>query len=351
MSTSSTEPRLTELAHGGGCGCKLAPSVLAEILKGASLAAPVANLIVGTETSDDAAIYRISDEQAIVATTDFFMPIVDDPHDFGRIAACNALSDVFAMGGRPIFALAIVGMPIAKIGAATIRAILEGGNALCAEAGIPIAGGHSIDSIEPIYGLVAVGVVHPDKILRNSTARNGDVLILTKRLGIGVFSAALKKGLLGETGYAQMLASTTQLNSVGAELAAVPDVHAVTDVTGFGLLGHGLEMCRGSSLALRIDADAVPVFPAAVELIQRGVVTGASKRNWESYGHDVLLPATFADWRRDLLCDPQTSGGLLIACAGSAVAEVLTLLEKRNYAYASVIGEFAAGPAKITIAN
>jgi selenide, water dikinase len=351
MSKPSTEGsvRLTALAHGGGCGCKLAPSVLAEILKGMPQMDPVAGLLVGLETSDDAAVYQINEDQAIVATTDFFMPIVDDAYDFGRIAACNALSDIFAMGGRPVFALAIVGMPIGKIGVDTIRKILAGGSALCKDAGIPVAGGHSIDSAEPIYGLVAVGTVDPKHVLRNSTAESGDILILTKRLGVGIFSAALKKNALGEKDYADMLASATQLNSVGAELARIPGVHAMTDVTGFGLLGHALEMCRGSSLSLKLDMRAVPVFPAALELAEGGIVTGASKRNWESYGGDVALPGEFASWRRDVLCDPQTSGGLLIACAGSAASTVLDLLMRRNYPHACSIGQFERGPAKISV--
>jgi selenide, water dikinase len=350
MKPSADAPvRLTTLAHGGGCGCKLAPSVLGEILKGMPLADPVTGLLVGLETSDDAAVYQLNDDQAIVATTDFFMPIVDDAFDFGRIAACNALSDIFAMGGRPVFALAIVGMPIAKIGLGTVRDILAGGNAICKEAGIPIAGGHSIDSAEPIYGLVAIGTVDPKHILRNSTAESGDVLILTKRLGVGIFSAALKKEALGDMEYADLVASATQLNSVGAELARIPGVHAMTDVTGFGLLGHALEMCRGSSLSLSLDTRKVPVFPAALELAERGIVTGASKRNWESYGGDVALPAAFKPSRRDVLCDPQTSGGLLIACAKSAGPAVLDLLTKRSYPHSGSIGEFERGPAKITI--
>jgi selenide,water dikinase len=279
------------------------------------------------------------------------MPIVDDPYDFGRIAACNALSDIYAMGACPIFALAIVGMPVGKIGVDSVRAILAGGNAVCTEAGIPVAGGHSIDSVEPIYGLVAVGTVNPKRILKNSTARKADVLILTKRLGVGIFSAALKKGVLGECEYAEMLASTTQLNDVGPELAQISGVHALTDVTGFGLLGHALEMCRGASLSLHIDWNAVPLFPVAIELAESGVATGASGRNWQSYGSDVALPASFPVWRRTMLCDPQTNGGLLIACESSAVLAVLDLLNRKNYAFARAIGRFAAGPAKITIAD
>jgi len=231
-------PRLTSLAHGGGCGCKIAPSVLTEILAGIPSAGSFANLLVGTETSDDAAVWRLNDTQALVATTDFFMPVVDDPADFGRIAATNALSDVYAMGGAPIFALAIVGMPIGRLPPATIGAILAGGAEVCARAGVPVAGGHSIDSVEPIYGLVALGLVHPDQVMTNRGARDGDLLILTKALGVGVLSAAFKQDRLTPEGYAALIASTTQLNTLGTELAGADGVHAMTDVTGFGLLGH-----------------------------------------------------------------------------------------------------------------
>src|SRR4051795_5738285 len=237
---ADVETRLTSLAHGGGCGCKLSPAVLRELLAGLPATASFPDLLVGTETADDAAVYRLNDEQALVATTDFFMPIVDDPFDFGRIAATNALSDVYAMGGRPILALAIVGMPVDRLAPETIRAILEGGASVCAAAGIPVAGGHSIDSVEPIYGLVALGLVHPDKVLTNRTAQAGDVLILTKALGVGVLSAAFKQEKLDAAGYAALIASTTQLNAVGRELGDIAGVHAVTDVTGFGLLGHAL---------------------------------------------------------------------------------------------------------------
>src|SRR5690348_7649329 len=227
--------RLTEFSHGGGCGCKIAPAVLSEILSQSEIRGLPKDLLVGTETSDDAAVYRLNDSQALVATTDFFTPIVDDPYDFGRIAATNAISDVYAMGGRPIFALAIVGMPLEKLPVATIRTILKGGESVCAQAGIPIAGGHSIDTLEPIYGLVALGLVHPDKVKRNSSAKPGDVLILGKPLGIGILSAALKKGKLSEAGYRQMIEWTTRLNTPGEKLADMPGVHALTDVTGFGL--------------------------------------------------------------------------------------------------------------------
>ena len=343
-----TTPRLTSLAHGGGCGCKLAPAVLQSILKGMPVTAAFSNLMVGADTSDDAAVWRLNDTQALVATTDFFMPVVDDPFDFGRIAATNALSDVYAMGGTPILALAIVGMPIDKLSPDTIGAILEGGASVCAAAGVPIAGGHSIDSVEPIYGLVALGLVHPDKVLTNRTARPGDVLILTKPLGVGVLSAAFKQERLDPAGYAALIASTTQLNAVGAELGAIAGVHAVTDVTGFGLLGHALEICRGSDLTAEIGAD--PPLLAGVEALARaGVRTGASTRNWASYGGDARLPSDFPDWRRDLLTDPQTSGGLLIAVAPEAAEAVLSLVRARGFASAALVGRLTAGAPEIRV--
>lgn len=341
--------RLTDLAHGGGCGCKLAPSVLNSILMNIPAAAPFANLLVGTETADDAAVYRLNDRQALVATTDFFLPIVDDPFEFGRIAAANALSDVYAMGGTPILALAILGMPVDKLPPEMAQQILAGGVAIATVANIPIAGGHSIDAPEPIYGLAAIGLVDPARVLRNSTACAGDTLILSKRLGIGIYSAALKRGELDETCYEEMLASTTQLNAVGAELPDLAGVHAVTDVTGFALLGHALEMCRGASLSLSIEFAHLPLFEGAVKLAQSGIGTGAAKRNWASYCAEVTLAAGVAPWQRDLLCDPQTSGGLLIACSPSAAPEVLKLLSARGFAHARAIGQFATGSAGVTV--
>jgi selenide, water dikinase len=341
--------RLTSLAHGGGCGCKLAPAVLQSILKGMPATAAFPDLLVGTDTSDDAAVWRLNDTQALVATTDFFMPVVDDPFDFGRIAATNALSDVYAMGGTPILALAIVGMPIDKLAPETIRAILEGGASVCAAAGVPVAGGHSIDSVEPIYGLVALGLVHPDKVLSNRAARAGDVLILTKALGVGVLSAAFKQERLDAAGYAALIASTTQLNVVGRELGDVAGVHAVTDVTGFGLLGHALEICRGSGLAAELSAD--PPLLAGVEALARaGVRTGASARNWASYGDDVRLPAELPDWKRALLTDPQTSGGLLIAVAPEAADDVLALVRNRGFGDVAAVGRMTDGPAQVRVA-
>ncbi len=340
---TTPEPLLTSLAHGGGCGCKLSPGVLRDILAGTPQAAVFANLMVGNETSDDAAVWRLNDQQALVATTDFFMPVVDDPFDFGRIAATNALSDVYAMGGRPILALALVGMPVNVLSVETIGRILAGGASVCAEAGIPVAGGHSIDSVEPIYGLVALGLVHPDRVMTNRGARAGDVLILTKGLGVGVLTAALKQGRLDQAGYATMLASTTKLNAVGADLADRDDVHALTDVTGFGLLGHALELARGSGLAVEIKAAAVPLLDGAEGLALAGVRTGASGRNWASYGEAIVLPGDFEDGRRDLLTDPQTSGGLLVAVAEEAAEAVLATVRRAGFDQAAMIGRMIEG--------
>jgi selenide,water dikinase len=335
--------RLTELSHGGGCGCKIAPAVLQEILSQSAPMSGFADLLVGTESSDDAAVYRLNDKQAIVATTDFFMPIVDDPFDFGRIAATNALSDVYAMGGKPLFALAIVGMPIGKLPTDVIRQILAGGESVCRAAGIPIAGGHSIDAPEPIYGLVGIGVVHPDKVKRNDQAQVKDVLILAKPLGVGVFADAMKKGKLSPEGYAQMLSSTTQLNTAGAALVDLPGVHALTDVTGFGLLGHLLEICRGSKLSAQISLSALPVHPIALKLVQEGFSPGAAERNWASYGQDVSLPSDIQEWQRKLLCDPQTSGGLLISCSVDAQADVMRILREEGFTASQVIGQMEPG--------
>ena len=348
MNAPQPPPRLTSLAHGGGCGCKLAPGVLQQIIAGSARGAVPAELLVGIETSDDAAVYRISDTQAIVATTDFFMPVVDDPFDFGAIAATNAISDVYAMGGTPLFALALVGMPIDKLPVDTIRLILEGGESVCRRAGIPVAGGHSIDSIEPIYGLVAIGLVDPRQLKRNADARAGDLLVLGKGLGVGMYSAALKKDRLSPAQYRAMLESTTQLNTPGPALGRIAGVHALTDITGFGLLGHLLEVCRGSGLAARIEWDRVPLLPGVLELAREGIRTGASVRNWASYGTQVDLGG-HGEAQRDLLTDPQTSGGLLVSCAPAAADEVLALFRAQGFVRAGVIGEMRAGDARIEV--
>jgi selenide,water dikinase len=333
------EPRLTSLSHGGGCGCKIAPGVLSDILKGMPAMPMPRELMVGIETADDAAVYRLNDEQALVATTDFFMPIVDDPFDFGRIAATNAISDVYAMGGRPIMALALVGMPINVLSVATIGRILEGGASVCRDAGIPIAGGHTIDSVEAIYGLVAMGLVHPAQVRRNADARPGDLLVLGKPLGVGILSAALKKGVLDDAGYACMIATTTKLNTPGPDLAALPGVHAMTDVTGFGLAGHALELARGAGCDLRIDWAHVPLIDGVKALAGAGCVTGASGRNWGGYGNEVMLPEGFAVEDRALLTDPQTSGGLLVSCEPSSLDAVLAVFDRHGFPAPAVIGE------------
>lgn len=345
MTPSPTEPRLTSLSHGGGCGCKIAPGVLSEILKGTAALPVPKELLVGIETADDAAVYRLNDEQALIATTDFFMPIVDDPFDFGRIAATNAISDVYAMGGRPIMALALVGMPVNVLSTATIGRVLEGGAAVCRAAGIPIAGGHTIDSVEAIYGLVALGLVHPARVKRNADARPGDMLVLGKPLGVGVMSAALKKGALGDAGYAQMIATTTRLNTPGPDLAELAGVHALTDVTGFGLAGHALEMARGAACRVTLDWPAVPLLDGVRTLAAQGFVTGASGRNWSGYGDAVALPEGFAPEDRALLTDPQTSGGLLVACTPAAVPQVQAVFARHGFAQAAVIGGVDDGPA------
>ena len=349
---SAATPRLTQLSHGGGCGCKIAPGVLEQILAKTAPQLVPPQLLVGIETSDDAAVYQLNDSQAIVATTDFFMPIVDDPYDFGRIAATNAISDIYAMGGTPLFALAIVGMPVNTLPMETIRRILEGGESVCAAAGIPIAGGHTIDSVEPIYGLVAIGLVHPRNLRRNGGAKPGDALILGKGLGVGLYSAAYKKGQLSAHDYATMIASTTQLNTLGSTLGCLAGVHAMTDVTGFGLLGHLLEVCKASDVAAQLDYAALPILPNALDYAARGCVTGASARNWAAYGKSVQLdPERFGDAERALLTDPQTSGGLLVACAPEVVTEVLSLFLQQGFERAAVIGEVVKGRPKIKFAK
>lgn len=347
--TTAQIPPLTSLAHGGGCGCKIAPGVLGDLLATLPAGKVYADLMVGTETADDAAVYRLNDQQALIATTDFFMPVVDDPFDFGRIAATNALSDVYAMGGTPILALAIVGMPINVLPASTIGEILRGGQSVCEAAGIPVAGGHSIDSVEPIYGLVALGLAHPDQIRRNSDVRIGDKLILTKPLGVGVFSAALKKGQLDASGYQAMIQSTTLLNRAGAELAKLSAVHAMTDVTGFGLLGHAHEMARAAGVTVHLERSAVKLLDGVLELAERGFITGASGRNWDSYGRHVTgLVQQDLLWRA-LLTDPQTSGGLLVSCSPEVVDEVLAIAHAHGNQQAAVIGEVRAGTGTVEV--
>jgi selenide, water dikinase len=340
-SLANNSPRLTSLAHGGGCGCKIAPGVLRDILGGMSGLPLPAQLLVGIDTADDAAVYQLNDNQALIATTDFFMPIVDDPFDFGRIAATNAISDVYAMGGTPIFALALVGMPINVLSTEVIGQILQGGQSVCQSAGIPIAGGHSIDSVEPIYGLVVLGLAHPSRIKRNASAQAGDVLVLGKPLGVGILSATLKKEALSPEGYAQMIATTTRLNTPGPDLAALAGVHALTDVTGFGLAGHALEMARGAGLDVHIDWSTVPLLEGVQAFAQQGFITGASGRNWAGYGAEVVLPEGFSSVDQALLSDPQTSGGLLVSCAPEALTQVMAVFKQHGFEDAAVVGSLA----------
>ena len=341
--------RLTSFSHGGGCGCKIAPGVLSQILKSGGSGLIPKELMVGIETADDAAVYKLNDSQALIATTDFFMPIVDDPYEFGRIAATNAISDVYAMGGKPIMALALVAMPIDKLPIEVIGEIVRGGQDVCRAAGIPIAGGHTIDSVEPIYGLVVMGLVHPDRVRRNAGAKVGDVLILGKPLGVGVLSAALKKEQLSEAGYGQLIATTTQLNTPGIALAQLEGVHALTDVTGFGLAGHALELARGAGLTAVIEWSKVPLLEGIEAMVAEGFVTGASGRNWEGYGKDVEMAVGLPATAQSLLSDPQTSGGLLVSCSAEAVDAVLEIFTGEGFGGAMVIGRAEAGLPGLTV--
>ena len=341
--------RLTSFSHGGGCSCKIAPGVLSEILKNAGGGLIPPELMVGIETADDAAVYKLNDSQALIATTDFFMPIVDDPYEFGRIAATNAISDVYAMGGKPIMALALVAMPVNQLPIAVIGDIVRGGQDVCRAAGIPIAGGHTIDSVEPIYGLVVMGLVHPDRVRRNAGAKAGDVLILGKPLGVGVLSAALKKEQLSEAGYRQLIDTTTKLNTPGIALAQLDGVHALTDVTGFGLAGHALELARGAGLTAVIEWSKVPLLDGIEAMAAEGFVTGASGRNWAGYGADVELAQGLPATARSLLSDPQTSGGLLVSCAAEAVADVLAVFRAERFGDAAVVGRVEAGAAHLRV--
>jgi len=317
--------------------------VLRELLSRLPEQAVNPNLLLGYETGDDAAVYKINDEQCVVATTDFFMPIVDDPFDYGRIAAINALSDVYAIGGKPILALAIAGFPMDKMSADQVQKTLAGGTLACAEAGVPLAGGHTIDAQEPIYGLAVVGLVHPKQIKRNDGAIDGDILILGKGLGIGILGAAINKDELDPNGYREMIDSAVKLNSIGAELAGIPGVHAVTDVTGFGLVGHLLEICKGSNLFATLNWDKLPILPAAIDYAQRGYSTGAGARNWDSFGNEVTITNELEGWQKNLLTDPQTSGGLLVSCPSDRADNILSLFHEQNYEYAAVIGGMAEG--------
>ncbi|MES2646845.1 MAG: selenide, water dikinase SelD [Bacteroidota bacterium] len=343
--------KLTQYSHGAGCGCKIAPEVLDSILK-TNLAAPDNNkLLVGNSSKDDAAVYDLGNGTALVTTTDFFMPIVDDPFSFGRIAGANAISDVYAMGGQPIVAIAILGWPVDKLPAAIAQQVIEGARSICAEAGISLAGGHSIDSPEPIFGLAVNGLVAITNLKRNSSALLGDVLFLTKPIGIGILSTAQKRDLLSEPHLAIMMNQLMQLNKIGQELGYISGVHAMTDVTGFGLLGHLVEMCEGSNLSANLFYNKVPVLPAAKSYLEQRVIPGGSIRNWKSYGHKIDLHISLNQHEAiDLLPDPQTNGGLLIAVKKDDASLVSNLLEA-NGLHHHTIGELTGLKEKAVYVN
>ncbi len=325
--------KLTQYSHGAGCGCKISPKVLSTILKTSLPPNKDSNLIVGNDSNDDAAVYNLGDGTAIISTTDFFMPIVDDPTTFGKIAATNAISDIYAMGGEPLLAIAILGWPINKLSPETAQQVLEGGRQTCLEAGITLAGGHSIDSPEPIFGLAVTGRVEISKLKRNDTATKGCKLYLTKPLGVGILTTAQKQGKLLHKHEHIAPDSMSKLNKIGQELANIEGIKAMTDVTGFGLLGHLTEICKGSNLSAQIDINNIPTFSDVHQYIDMGCIPGGTHRNWESYGHNVQLKE---ESNKLILCDPQTSGGLLIAVEESATTEVEKLLAENNIAYPSL---------------
>lgn len=324
------EIKLTQFSKGGGCGCKIAPSVLQQMLATASKGT-FANLLVGNESSDDAAVYRLNDELAVISTTDFFMPIVDNPFDFGRIAAANSISDVYAMGGKPLMAIAILGWPVSKLPPSVAQQVLEGGRAVCAQAGIPLAGGHTIDSLEPIFGLAVTGTATPANIKKNNAAREGDLLFLTKPLGVGVLSTAIKRGFLSEEHYAVLLKQLTTLNSIGEALGKIDGVHAMTDVTGFGLLGHVTEMAAGSGVSIELHYNRIKKIAGFDKYLELKTIPGATARNWSSYGEGVQFESSIQEEKAiGLLADPQTNGGILVSVAETAVEEVKALFQQNN---------------------
>ena len=316
--------KLTHYSHGSGCGCKISPQLLDDILRTENRV-QYDNLIVGNDTKDDAAVYDLGNGTSVISTTDFFMPIVDDPFTFGRIAATNAISDIYAMGGKPLMAISIFGWPIDKLDAETAQAVIEGGRAVCRDAGIPLAGGHSIDSPEPIFGLAVTGIVDNDKIKRNDQAKKNALLFLTKPLGIGILSTAQKQGKISDEDMRNAIETMTTLNKIGSEIAEIEGVCALTDVTGFGLLGHLGEICEGSGISAIVEFDKVPLLPNVEKYRELGCVPGGTRRNFASYGEKI---APLEEKRRDILCDPQTSGGLLCVVEESALAKFLELTKR-----------------------
>jgi selenide,water dikinase len=335
--------KLTQFSKGGGCGCKIAPSVLQQILQ-TQHTTGFENLLVGNESSDDAAVYELNAETAVISTTDFFLPIVDDPFDFGKVAAANSISDVYAMGGTPLMAVAILGWPIEKMPVEAAQQILEGARSVCREANIPLAGGHTIDSNDPIFGLAVTGMVAVKNLKRNNTAQEGDLLFLTKPVGVGVLSTALKRGVLSEEHYTVLIQQMTGLNKIGELLGRVEGVHAMTDVTGFGLLGHLIEMSEGSELAAQLNYSLIPKVEGLDEYLKQRTIPDATFRNWNSYSSKVQFEKGVNVMEAfNLLPDPQTNGGLLIAVAPTSSEEVLSVLRKEGLLnHLQPIGKFMA---------
>ena len=347
------EIKLTQYSHGAGCGCKISPKILDEILHSSFSMPDNDRLIVGNHSKDDAAVYDLQNGKALISTTDFFMPIVDDPYNFGRIASANAISDVYAMGGDPIMAIAILGWPINLLSPLVARKVIEGSKSICLEAGIPLAGGHSIDSPEPIFGLAVNGLVDVKNLKQNNTAQKGDVLLLTKKIGVGILTTAEKKNLLKEEDKTLAADQMMQLNKIGAIMGKIEGVHAMTDVTGFGLLGHLIEMVEGSGMSAKINFGAVPLISdCLVEYVELGSVPGGTNRNWDSYGHKVHFQnEQNRSLEKNILADPQTSGGLLIAVAKDAIQEVIEQLKHNGLADRTTpIGEITtAGDFAVTV--
>ncbi len=341
--------KLTQYSHGAGCGCKIAPKVLEDILS-TNLSLPDnKNLLVGNSSKDDAAVYDLGNGMALISTTDFFMPIVDDPFEFGRIASANAISDVYAMGGKPIVAIAILGWPINVLPPAIAQKVIEGSKSICAEAGIPLAGGHSIDSVEPIFGLAVNGLVGINNLKKNNTAKEGDVIFLTKPLGVGILTTAEKKGILKGEHKGIAAKQMMQLNKTGEILGSIKGVNAMTDVTGFGLLGHLVEMAEGSGLSAVIDFEKVPlIIDDLKNYIDQKCVPGGTTRNWDSYGDKI---ANISDYQKTILADPQTSGGLLIAVEEASVEKVKQILSKEGIEFIKPIGRFIKSEEKIIMVN
>jgi len=345
--------KLTQFSHGAGCGCKIAPAVLETILKTNQASTVFPQLLVGNASKDDAAAYDLGNGQALISTTDFFMPIVDDAFAFGKIAGANAISDVYAMGGTPIMAIAILGWPIDKLSPELAQQVIEGARAICQEAGIPLAGGHSIDSPEPIFGLSVNGLVNTAQLKQNNTAKEGDLLLLTKPLGVGILSTAQKRNVLTEEDQVLLLKQLMQLNNVGAALGKIDDVHAMTDVTGFGLLGHLIEMAEGSDLSAEIYYSKLPIIEAARTYLAQRIIPDATYRNWNSYssktgfGAGVNVMEAF-----NVLPDPQTNGGLLIAVAPDAASTIQSVLEQHQLQdFIEPVGKMTAKTEKTVLVN